>query len=386
VTREYDAIVVGLGGMGSSAAYHLAARGKRVLGLDAHAPGHTLGSSHGESRIIRLAYLEHPDYVPLLRRAYDLWREAADRVGSELMRLTGGLFVGPPEGSVVGGSLESARLHGLDHELLDADEIHRRHPAMRPSETDVALFEPTAGILFPERCIAAHLRLAALEGADLRHEEPVRSWTATDGGVEVRTDEGRYSAGALVLTAGTWLGKLLAAVQPLLQPERAPVYWLHPRESPELFEPGRFPIYIWETADLGVYYGFPHLERPGVKLGLHHSGDLCDPDTLDRRAAARDEAAVRAFASSRLPALNGPVASSLVCIYTNTPDEHFLIDRWTEHPSVVYAGGFSGHGFKFASVVGEILADLATTGAAAPEANFLRSSRFAAPTLQAGGP
>jgi len=377
MSAEYDAIVVGLGAMGSAAAYQLAARGLRVLGLDAHGPGHTLGSSHGESRIIRMAYMEHPDYVPLLRRAYELWQEVESQAGVELLRQTGGLFVGPLEGHVVGGSLRSARQHDLSYELLDGAEVRRRYPALHPGPDDVALFEATAGVLFPERCIEAHLRLATEHGAAMRHHEPVRSWEATSGGVAVLTDGARYVANRVVFTAGAWIGKLLADLRLSLKPERQTVWWLHPRERSELFDPARFPIYIWEVSADRSFYGFPHLEWPGVKVGRHHSGEYGDPDTISREVVAADELAVRAFVRRHIPALDGDVASAVVCLYTNTPDEHFLVDRHPEHPSVIYASACSGHGFKFASVIGEVVADLVTTGSATPAADFLRAERLA---------
>lgn len=372
----YDAIIVGLGAMGSAAAYHLSRRGLRVLGLEAFGRGHTLGSSHGESRIIRMAYMEHPDYVPLLRRTYELWRDLQGTSGMELLRETGGLFIGPPDGPVFAGSLLSSQVHSLPHETLDAAEIRRRHPALHPAPSDQALFEPSAGILFPERCIEAHLQLATASGAELHHDEPMFDWSAGESGVEVRTPEGRYTADKVIFTAGSWLGKLLHDLQLPLQPERIPVYWMQPREAPELFDPARFPIYIWETPDLGLYYGFPHLELAGVKVGRHHSEEPADPDTVDREPNDRDEARVRAFVSRCIPALNGPVASAVVCLYTNTPDENFLVDRHPNLPSVLFAGGFSGHGFKFAPVIGEILADLAMEREATPAANFLRIERF----------
>jgi sarcosine oxidase len=398
--RDYDAIVVGLGGLGSAAAFHLARRGRRVLGLDAFAPGHTQGSSHGESRIIRQAYHEHPDYVPLLLRAYELWDALQQESGTELLRITGGIFVGPPDCAPVAGALESARRHGLPHEVLDSPAIRRRVPVLRPSEADVGVFEPRAGVLFPERCIAAHLRLAEAAGADLRFDQPVRAWAPLDGGeaVEVETDAGRYRAGRVVVTAGAWLGKVLSDLRLPLRPERNVVVWLSPRETPDLFESDRFPIFMW---DLGgnraaphetpsrpsegydadrlegeIFYGLPHLERPGVKVGRHHSGDWCDPDTVSRAVRPEDAAPVRGFVARAIPALDGPVADAVACLYTNTPDGHFVVDRHPHLPAVLFAGGTSGHGFKFSSVIGEILADLATTGAAPPTAGFLGAGRL----------
>ena len=375
----YDVIVIGLGGLGSAAAYHLARRGRRVLGLEAFAPGHTRGSSHGESRIIRQAYHEHPDYVPLLQRAYTLWDDLQRETGETLLTITGGLFAGRPASEPVAGALESARRHGLPHEVLDADALRRRFPALRPAPEEVAVYEPRAGVLFPERCIAAHLRLAAGAGAELRYDEPVLDWTALDGGaaVEVRTRRGeRYRAARVVVTAGAWLGRLLGDLDLPLRPERNVVLWLRPRERPEWFEPERFPIFIWDRGASGVYYGLPHVGRPGVKVGRHHSGQWCDPDTVDRTVGPQDEVPVRHFLADAIPALDGRLEDGAVCLYTNTPDGHFVVDRHPGAPAVLFAGGTSGHGFKLASVLGEILADLATGGEATPAAGFLRAGRL----------
>lgn len=358
----YDVIVVGLGAMGSSACFQLARRGQRVLGLDAFEPGHTFGSSHGESRIIRMAYYEHPSYVPLLRRAYELWEATQAEVGRELLRLTGGLFIGPAGSSLVEGSLLSARTHALPHEVLSADAIRARFPALRPAEGEVAVFEERAGVLFPERCVEAFQSLSTADGTEVRHSEPVLDWQTRNGEVEVRTNAGRYTAGRLVLTLGAWASKLLDLP---LRVERIPVVWFEPRRPVEL------PIYIWDTGS-STFYGVPHLDWPGAKVGRHHQGQIVDPDTVDREPSDADEEPIRAFVQSRIPDLAGPTCKRLICLYTNTPDENFLIDRLNER--VVFAAGFSGHGFKFASVVGEIVADLALTGGATPNADFLRLS------------
>jgi sarcosine oxidase len=376
---DYDAIVVGLGALGSAAAYHLARRGQRVLGLDAFARGHTRGSSHGESRIIRLAYFEHPDYVALLRRAYTLWERLQDESGVALLRLTGGLYLGPPDGAIVAGSLRSARLHGLAHEVLDAPQVRQRWPVLRPADDAVGLYEPQAGVLFPERCIEAHLDLAAGHGAELRHETPVRRWAATSGGVVVETAAGRHAAPRLVLTAGAWLGKLLSDLHLPLEPERTTVFWLQPRQEPERFDAERFPIYIWDTGAAGIFYGVPHLSWPGVKVGRHHSGRRCDPDTVDRVVTADDERPVREFVARAIPALDGPMLKGLVCLYTNTPDGHFIVDRHPDLQSVVFAGGCSGHAFKFASALGEALAEYAVTGRLPAPVSFLQAARFTSP-------
>ena len=370
MANNFDLVVVGLGAMGSAALYQLSRRGRRVLGLEAFAAGHRQGSSHGESRIIRLAYYEHPNYVPLLRRAYALWTDLEREAGEPLLRITGGLMIGAPDSELVSGARASALAHHLDHELLDADEVTRRFPALHPRPDEVALFENEAGILSPEACIAAHVRLARAAGAQARYSEAVRSWTASDAGVEVVTDAGRYTADQVVFTCGAWLGRVLGDARISVRPERIPVFWLQPLQ-PNLFDLGRLPIYLWQHPDGGHLYGFPHLAWPGVKVARHHSGDYCDPDAVDREVNVEDERRLRSAIDYRLPALNGAVLSSLVCLYENSPDHHFLIDRLPEKPNVIFGGGFSGHGFKFASVVGELLADLATTGRASSDADFL---------------
>ena len=373
---QYDAIVIGLGALGSAAAYHLARRGQRVLGLEQFAPGHTRGSSHGESRIIRLAYFEHPDYVALLRRAYTLWEALQQEAGEELLRSTGGLFVGSADGDVFAGSLQSARLHSLPHEVLDAAALRRRYPIFRPADDEVALYEPGAGVLFPERCIAAHLRLAVTAGATLHFDTPVTHVQPLADGVEVRTTGGRYRAARVVVTAGAWLGTLLADVRLPVQPERNVVFWLEPNTEPERFQAGRFPIFIWDCGEAGAFYGLPHVGRPGVKVARHHSGEVVDPDRVRREVDVADEAPVRAFVRGCIPALDGPVAGSIVCLYTNTPDGHFVLDRHPQLPAISFAGGCSGHGFKFASVIGEALADLAIHGRTAAPVGFLSAGRF----------
>jgi sarcosine oxidase len=372
---EYDVIVVGLGAMGSAALYQLSRRGQRVLGLEAFAPGHRLGSSHGESRVIRLAYFEHPSYVPLLRRAYELWADLERESGEALLQITGGLMIGTPESELVSGARASAEQHGLEYELHDADETRRRYPAFAPVADEVALWEPHAGFLRPERCIETHIRLAQQAGARTRYEEPVRSWRATAEGVQLTTDTGQYTADRAVFTCGARIAQVLGEHIAPVRAERVPLFWLEPL-APDLFGSDRMPIYLWEMASGEHFYGFPHAEWPGVKVARHHSGDFVDPDSVDRTVNAEDERRLRSALDQRMPALNGRVLSSLVCLYENSPDRHFIIDLVPDHPNVVFGGGFSGHGFKFASVVGEILADLATTGQATPHADFLRLRKF----------
>jgi len=377
---RYDVIVAGVGGMGSAAAFHLARRGLRVLGLERFTIPNEMGSSHGASRIIRLAYFEHPSYVPLLRRSYELWRELEGEWGEQLLHITGCLHLGAPGTAVIDGCLRASAEHGLEHEVLDAAEVALRFPAYRLPVDTVGFLDAAGGFLEPESCISAHAAGARAAGADLRPGEAVTGWEAVPGGVRVRTPEGSYEAARLVLTAGSWNGKLAAALAPVLQPERQVLAWLEVAR-PELFEEAVFPVFVMEVPE-GMYYGFPLFAGgpPGLKLGrLHHRLEPADPDLLDRQGAGPVDADVlRSFAARYLPEAAGRALAMTVCLFTNTPDEHFLIDLHPDLPQVVVGAGFSGHGFKFCSVVGEILADLAIEGGTRHDIDLFRVGRFIA--------
>lgn len=367
----YDAIVVGLGAHGSAAAYHLAKRGLDVLGFDRFARGHTLGSSGGLSRIIRLSYHEHPDYVPMLRRAWDLWRELERESGETLLTQTGGLYMGPPDGELVSRALASARQHGLEHELLDASEIRRRYPVFEIDDDWIGLFDAQAGWLAPERCIETHLRMAERHGATLRFQEPVEKWERDGDSVRVITASGTYRAKRLVLTAGAWMSRLLPDLAPHLWVERNVLFWFDPTAQRQEF--ARLPVYIVEDAER-MFYGFPLDEEHGVKVAGLHFGDRVDPDTVERDVSALDEDRVRTWLGKRMPLANGKRRLAKVCMYTNSPDGNFVIDRMSGVPAV-FASACSGHGFKFASAVGDLLATMITSGASAPA--FLHASRLA---------
>jgi sarcosine oxidase len=354
-----EVIVVGLGAMGSAAAWQLARRGRRVLGLDRFSPPHTLGSSHGRSRIIREAYFEHPCYVPLLRRAYECWADLEQASGRRLLRMTGGLMAGPEDGALVAGSRLSALEHGLPHEMLSAAEIRRRFPGFAPPDDFIGLLEPRAGMLVPEDCVQAALELARRHGAELRMDEQVTAWRADGGGVSVETATGRYRADRLILAAGPWMMSLLGSLGRRLEVERQLFHWFEPARTPELFQPDRCPIAVWEYEHGEIFATQPDV-GDGVKAGIHHAGESTDPETVRRQPTAEDEATMRRLVEIYLPAAAGRLREARVCLYTNTPDHHFLIDLHPDHPQVVLASPCSGHGFKFASVVGEILADLAT--------------------------
>jgi sarcosine oxidase len=372
----YDVAVVGLGAMGSAAAAHLAARGLRVLGLERFQLGHDRGSSHGLTRIIRLAYFEGPAYVPLLRRAFELWRELERGAGERLLHVTGALDVGRDGSRVFEGSLRSCREHALRHELLDAATLARRFPGWRPAPDARAVFQPDGGFLLPERCIAAYAASAAAAGADLRCGERLLEWRAGGGRVRLRTDRGRYEAGQLVLAAGAWMGELVPALAPLLAPERQVLGWFAVAD-PSRFAPERFPVFVMD-ADEGQFYGFPEFGVTGLKIGkYHHLDEPADPDELDRTCRPRDEAALRAAVARYFPAADRELLRHAACLFTNTADEHFVIDRAPGAPEVLLVSPCSGHGFKFASVVGEIVADLVESDATRHEIGIFRLGRLA---------
>jgi sarcosine oxidase len=362
----YDVIVVGLGGMGSAAAASLAARGQRVLGLERFGPAHDRGSSHGGSRITRQSYFEDPAYVPLLLRAYELWDQLAEDSGIDVITLTGGVFFGRPDSLTVAGSLRAAREWGLPHELLDAGEIRRRFPTLTPAEDEVGLYETAAGFVRPELTVAAHLVLAGQRGAELHYDEPVTGWSATaGGGVRVRTAAGEYTAGQLVICPGAWAPELLADLGVPFTVERRGMYWFQPTGGVGPYAPDRHPIYIHEDADGTQVYGFPAIDGPdgGAKVAFFRRGTPCSPDTIDREVHPAEVAFMAEHLRAVLPTLPGRYLKAATCMYTTTPDQHFVIAQHPQHTAVTVACGFSGHGFKFVPVVGEILADLATTGA-----------------------
>lgn len=375
----YDVIVAGLGGMGSAAAYHLARRDRKVLGLERFAPAHDRGSSHGESRIIRQAYFEGAAYVPLLFRAYELWEELEKETGEDLMTLCGGLFIGPENGELVSGSAASADEHGLPYEMLDATDIKRRFPVFEPGPDAVALFEKRAGFVRPEATVRAHLDRASALGADLRFEEPVVSWEATESGVRVRTEKGLYEAERLVMSAGPWAGELLADLGLPLEVTRQILFWFRPTGGTEAFAPERLPIWIFEPEDGNMFYSFPVVDGSDtLKAAFFRAdGTPADPNNIDREVHEDEVAFIRRYLARHVPSMNGEFVRAKTCMYTNTPDQHFVISTHPDHPQVSIAAGFSGHGYKFCSVVGEVLADLATDGKTRHPIDLFSPSRFA---------
>jgi sarcosine oxidase len=376
-SQRFDTIVVGVGGMGSATVYELAKRGRRVLGLEQFDIPHSRGSSHGYTRIIRLPYYEHPAYVPLLLRAYDLWDEIQARAGEQLLYITGSLDAGPEDDWVFKGALQSATLYNLPHEVLTSADITRRFPGYRLPPETMGLLQPRGGFLTPERCIVAYANVAMSLGAEIHGRETVQSFAATSqGGVRVTTDRRVYESDSLVFTGGAWMSRLLPILDGLAVPERQVLAWLQP-SRPELFAPDRFPVFNCAVPE-GRFYGFPVFAVPGFKFGkYHHRSETGDPDHLLTEPTPEDEAVLRDFAAKHFPDGAGPTMALHPCMFTNSPDEHFILDRHPDHPQVTLAAGFSGHGYKFCSVIGEIMADLVERGASRLDISLFRLGRFA---------
>lgn len=370
----FDVAVAGLGAMGSATAFHLARRGARVIGFDRHAPPHTMGSSHGRSRIIREAYFEDPLYVPLVQRAYEGWAELEALTGKKLLTPTGGLMIGPPESDVVRGARASAERHGLPFEQLTGAELRNRASAFHAPADHIAIWEPNAGVLAPEAAVGAHLDQARKHGAVLHDDEPVLRWRPIRGGVAVETAAGTYEAERLVISAGAWATELLADLALPLTIERNVQFWFDPVDPAEM-QPDRFPIFIHEYAPGLVWYGFPDI-GDGAKLALHHQGEKSAIDAVRRTVEPNEVDAVRPLVERLIPAANGRLLDSAVCLYTNTPDNHFILDTHPAHPAVFVASPCSGHGFKFSSAIGELIADLMLTGQSRFDLTPFRISRF----------
>ncbi|HEV3341148.1 MAG TPA: N-methyl-L-tryptophan oxidase [Pirellulales bacterium] len=373
--KRYDAIVLGVGGVGSAALYHLARRGRRVLGIDRFPPGHDRGSSHGQTRIIRQAYFEHAGYVPLVLRAWQLWDELGERRGERLYEQVGLIQIGPPEGEVVSGVLESARMHGLEVERLTATDVMRRWPGFRTSEEMAGAYERRAGYLKVEACVLAHTAEAVAAGAELHCDQSVLSWQADGGGVVVVTDRETLSADKLVISAGPWAAGLLGDFAVRLEVLRKPVFWLQTQDDSYRAERG-CPCFLYELPS-GVFYGIPQIDDHGVKVAEHSGGQpVGDPLHVDRALDEDDRQRATGFVTGYLPRATTEVRQHSVCMYTVTPDRDFIVDRHPSFPQVTVIAGLSGHGFKFAPVLGEIAADLVIDGDTPHPIDFLSMDRF----------
>jgi sarcosine oxidase len=365
VTQTADILVAGVGGCGASALYHLAKRGARVIGIDRFDPGHDRGSSHGDTRVIRQAYFEHPDYVPLLRSAYAHWRALEEDSGASLMDLCGLVLMGPPDGEVVGG----ARI------VAGRSEWATRFPALLAPEDFKAVWEPLGGFLRVEECVRTYARRAVELGASLRTGETIRSFRAEPAGVSVETDRDRYEAEQLVLCPGAWAPELLPEIAALAGMEvlRKVLLW-YPRQAND----GALPLHTFLLEmPYGAFYGFPSTDGHSIKLAEHTGGEgIHDPLAVDRGLFARDRHGLERFIDACLPGVGLQPVRHEVCLYTMTRDGHFVLDRHPEHPNVLIAAGFSGHGFKFMSALGAVLSELALDGVPHASVGFLGLDRF----------
>lgn len=369
----YDAAVVGLGIMGSAAVAALAKRGLRVVGVERFAPAHDRGSSHGATRIIRVGYFEHPSYVPLLRRAYALWRDLERETRARLLHITGIVEVGEPSSAVIAGTLAASRQHALPHEVFDAREAMRRFPALRLPRDFIAVAQPDGGFLLAEPAIHAMLALARHAGAELRTGETAHAVEPRDGGVRIATDRGAIEAASAIVAAGPWLQSLLPDVAAAVRVTRQVTGWFEPIE-PALFS--QFPVFLLQSRH-GIHYGFPPDADGLMKIAKHHhANEVVDPDACERAVSAADEILIRSALAEHLPAANGPLRAAKTCLYTMAPDDHFVVDRVPGAPALLVASPCSGHGFKFAPVIGEILADLVATGETPHDISRFRLRRF----------
>jgi sarcosine oxidase len=379
----FDAVVIGLGAHGSAAALALARRGLRVGGVERFGRAHGLASSGGRTRIIRMAYFEGPVYVPLVVESWTRWHALEDEAGVQLLTPTGGIYGGPAGSAVLEGSIRSAREHGLPHEVIDGDEVRRRWPVFSPPDGTRALIEEQAGVLRSDLAIEAQLALAERLGAVFRFDHSVVDWrSSAGGGYEVRAASGAVlGAEHLVIAAGAWTAQLAPDLHVPLVIERVPLLWVEPVVPAAEVAVGRLPVWIMETAFDGAFYGFPYDPDAGLKIARHHSEELVPADgidRLDRTLTPADEARVRTFLRDQMPGADGPLRDAAVCMYTDTPDEDFVLDTYPGAAGVAVASACSGHGFKFSPVIGEILADLAIDGRTRYPVEPFRASRFAA--------
>ncbi len=375
---DADVAVVGLGSMGSMALWQLARRGVRTIGFEQFEPGHDRGSGHGESRIIRSCYAEGPQYVPLLQAAFPIWRQLEEETGAELLTENGALFLGRPDSGFVEGALATAKYHGLPYDILEPETVHRRYPSHRVEAGEIGFLDLKAGFLRPERAVSTAAARAAQLGAEVVTGARVESIEERPEAVEIRTGGRTYRAGQAIAAVGAWVDKLLPGLRLPVWVERQVMVW-YPARRPEDFSPDRFPIFIRDRGapDL-TWYGFPTLDGATVKVAIHHDGLRADPDRLDREIHDLDYEAVTALVRKALPGLEPAPVRGKACMYTNTPDGHFVLGRPPGTERLIMLGPMAGHGFKFAAVVGSIGADLATEGSTGLPIDAFDPARFQA--------
>lgn len=374
VVESFDAIVIGVGGFGSAATAHLARQGASVLGLEQFDIAHDRGSSHGETRVIRQAYFEHANYVPLLKRAYKLWDELQDECGTSIFTRCGLLMVGLPTGDCIAGARHAAKLHDIDVDEICPDVAASRFHGFHVPDGYATLYEPNAGYVNVERCVSAHADVAKRHGASIRTSESVVKWSSNGSRVTVITDKNTYEAGRLVITAGAWTSRLMAELGWPLTVLRKVLFWL-PTRSDEYDVSNGGPTFFYELPD-GCFYGFPSIDGQSIKVAEHTGGQMVDdPSEVVRDLVADDTARFTPFANKHLTGAGEQPVRHSTCMYTMTPDQHFIVDRHPEYENVVIGAGFSGHGFKFTSSIGEALAQLALEQQAKLEIDFLSLDR-----------
>jgi len=373
--KSYDVIVLGAGGIGSAALWQVAKRGARVLGIDRFDPPHDRGSSHGHTRVIRQAYFEHADYVPLVLESYRGWRELEEVSGKRLFHQVGLIEIGPKDGIVVPGVLQAAVTHGLSVNPMTPQEIAREWPGFTFPDNFGGVFESSAGYLLVEDCVRAHLEAAREAGAEVLPNTEVVSWMADSREVRVRTANDEFVAERLIIAAGAWAGKLLADLRVPLIVRRKSLFWFA-TEAPDYDVASGCPIYLFELPD-GVFYGFPKLDDRGVKFAEHSGGRAVeDPLAVDRAIDQWEQQRLADVLRAYLPGVSERVTDHATCMYTMSPDENFIVDRHPQHEHVVFAAGLSGHGFKFAPALGTVLAQLALDGSTKLPVEFLSIGRF----------
>lgn len=365
-----DIIVLGLGAMGSSACYHLAKLGLNVIGIEQFEVGHERGSSHGKSRIIRKAYFEHPDYVPLLNRSYELWEMLSHETDQTLYHETGLIYFCPEQGKMYQGITSAAKIHKIPLELLSGNHLKKYQNRFQVPQDFKILFEPQAGFLEVENCVKAHIKSAQKFKAKILQNEVVLSWKATESHVEVHTNKGLYQASRLVIAGGAWSERLLNDLGLSLQVLQKTMFWFKAADS--FLEKNQTPCFLYELPE-GIFYGFPSLEGHALKVAEHSGGlKVTHPLKLDQNLNQNEFLKVKNFVQQYFIGCGPELLSYKTCFYTMTPDENFILDLHPKYKNVSFAAGFSGHGFKFSSVIGEILSHFATTGSTKLPIDFLR--------------
>jgi len=381
--KTFDAIVIGVGSTGSATCYYLAKQGLNVLGLEQFDIPHELGSHAGQSRIIRKAYFEHPDYVPLLQRAYQNWKSLEDESRAQLYFKTGLLYFGKSDSPLIKGLRESAQKYSIEVNDLTAKQLSTQFPQFDIPEGYDRLIEPDAGFVTPERAILLYTERALQNGASIHTKEKTLAWDKSANVITVKTNKDTYQCNKLIITVGPWAGKVIPDLTKNLNVTRQMVAWVKPKKW-QPFELGNFPCWtIADDARPGIYYGFPILNTAkfggpiGLKLAHHTPGAISDPDTVNRIPLEEDESNLVSALNKFIPDGYESTHVMKTCLYTNTPDENFILDFLPGYDKdVVVASGFSGHGFKFASVVGEILSDMAVKGNTSQPIGFLNVKRF----------